>query len=65
MRHEHFFTEVDRHENADRIRTRERCACGDERYGCYAKSSDVGGAAAWGRPRVWWFSQPMSNRASA
>lgn len=55
----HNFAVIDRDENDDRIRTRERCInCDRLRLGCFAKRySDAvdaaGGREAWGPVGVW------------
>ena len=51
--HEHAWSEDQRHENEDRIRTRDVCACGAVRYGCFAKRladepDQEGNREAWG-----------------
>ena len=53
MSHEHQWTETDRHENDDRIRTRDDCPCGAQRYGCYAKRLDTDGEESWGPVGRW------------
>jgi hypothetical protein len=40
--HEHAWTEVDRHENENRIRTYDACACGRVRFGLFAKRTGTG-----------------------
>lgn len=41
--HSHWWEERDRHENDDRIRTRDECTiCGAARYGCCAKRLGLG-----------------------
>lgn len=40
--HEHVWTQRDRNENEDRIRTSDRCPCGAVRYGCFPKRTGTG-----------------------
>lgn len=54
--HQHTWVEKDRHENADRTRTLDECACGALRSGCLAKRLDIDGIASWGPPGEQWYS---------
>ncbi len=40
--HRHAWAEVRRHENENRVRTREACPCGAVRYGLLAKRTGTG-----------------------
>lgn len=49
--HEHVFVESWRHQNDDRVRTRENCAvegCSTYRFSCEAKRLDADGLESWG-----------------
>jgi hypothetical protein len=64
---EHEWSEGERHENDDRIRTFQVCPCGARRYGCYAKrlgmpesecprSDGDEPLGAWGPVGIWTYS---------
>jgi len=60
--HQHTWSERDRDENDNRIRTRDVCTgCGETRYGCFAKRLSstpdmTGNRNWWGPVGVWTWS---------